>query len=135
MLFITAISASVLALLYIQLAFKVIGYRRRFKVSIGDGGEDLLKNSIRAHGNLAEYAPIGLLLIACLELNGSPWWLTLVLATLFCLGRLIHPVGMINPTPGLALRVRGMQLTLLSLIALALSNIAMVIRAGFFSPG
>lgn len=124
---ITALAASVLALLYVKLAFVVIGYRRKNKVSVGDGGDEQLQQRIRAHANLTEYAPIGLILLACLEANQAPWWLTLILAATFCAGRFLHPIGMMNPEGNFIKRIQGMQLTLTSLIALSVINIALVI--------
>ncbi|MFV1977190.1 MAG: MAPEG family protein [Candidatus Scalindua sp.] len=123
MIIVTAIAASVLGLLYVKLSLNVIGYRRKHGVSVGDGGNEDLLRVIRAHANLAEYAPIALILIASLEINHTPWWVTTVLATAFVLGRLLHPSGMKEAGSALKPRVRGMQLTLLSMIGLAVANL------------
>jgi len=123
MLVITAIAASILGLLYVKLSLNVIGYRRKHGVSVGDGGNENLLRAIRAQANLAEYAPIALILITCLEINHTPWWVTAVLATIFVLGRLLHPMGMKDAGSSLKPRVRGMQLTLLSMTGLALTNL------------
>ena len=128
MLIITAISASILGYLYFRLSFNVILLRRKFEVSIGGGNEESLERAIRTQANLTEYAPIALILLACLELNGAPWWLTAPIAATFVLGRLIHPMGMNDPTSSFGLRVKGMRLTLLSIIALVISNLVMVAR-------
>lgn len=126
MLMITAIAAALLGFLYVRLSLNVIGFRRRHGVSVGDGGHEDLLRAIRAQANLAEYAPIALVLIACLELNGAPWWLTAVLAAAFVLGRFLHPLGMKDADSPLKPRVRGMQLTLIGLLVLAATNLGVV---------
>jgi uncharacterized protein len=75
MLLITSVIASVLTIIFVKLSFAVIGLRRKNKVGLGSGGIDDLERAIRAQGNFAEYVPFGIILIACLELNGAPWWL------------------------------------------------------------
>jgi uncharacterized membrane protein YecN with MAPEG domain len=72
MLVTTAVFASILALMFIKLSLGVIALRRKNKVSLGAGGVDALDRAIRAHGNFAEYVPLGLCLIGALELNGAP---------------------------------------------------------------
>lgn len=123
MLIVTSFVASTLALLYVKLAFNVIGHRRKHKVSLGDGGHDSLNRSIRAHGNFNEYTPIALLLIACLEYNQAPYWLVVPLSFLLLAGRIIHPMGMSDSNISWSPRVQGMKLTLVSIIGLAISNI------------
>ena len=93
LLIVTATTASVLGLLLAKLSLNVIGQRRKLSVGMGDGGHEALTRAIRAQANLAEYAPIALILLACLELNEGPMWLTVTLASLLVLGRLLHPVG------------------------------------------
>ena len=126
MLIVTAIAASVLGLLYVRLSLNVIGFRRKHGVSVGDGGHEDLLRAIRSQANLAEYAPIALLLMACLELNQTPIWITSFLAASFVVGRLLHPIGMKFTDSPLQPRVRGMQLTLLSLLALGIANLVVV---------
>ena len=78
MLLITSVIAAALTLIFIKLSFNVIGLRRKNKVSLGSGGHEDLERAIRAQANFSEYVPIGIILLACLELNGAPWWLVLV---------------------------------------------------------
>ena len=73
MLFITSIIASVLTVIFVRLSFAVIRLRRKNKVGLGSGGHEELERAIRAQGNFAEYVPFGIMLIACLEINGAPW--------------------------------------------------------------
>lgn len=126
MLIVTAIAASVLGLLYVRLSLNVIGFRQKHGVSVGDGGHEDLLRAIRSQANLAEYAPIALLLVACLELNQAPIWITSILAASFVVGRLLHPIGMKSADSPRQPRLRGMQLTLLSLLALGIANLVVV---------
>ncbi|MBX2881410.1 MAG: MAPEG family protein [Granulosicoccus sp.] len=127
MLTVTAISASILAFIYVKLSLNVVGYRRKYRISVGDGGEENLLRSIGAQSNLAEYAPIGLILVACLEYNGAPIWISSVLAAMLVLGRILHPIGMKDPAISWQPRMRGMQLTLFSIVALGIANIGTVV--------
>jgi len=127
MLPITAIAASLLGFLYFKLSWNVIGFRRKYKVSVGDGGEENLLRAIRIQANLVEYAPIALILLACLELNNAPWYLVALFAIVFVAGRILHPMGMKEATSPFKPRVRGMQLTLVSIVAMSVANILMVV--------
>tara|TARA_R110002073_G_scaffold51196_1_gene134686 strand:+ start:124 stop:525 length:402 start_codon:yes stop_codon:yes gene_type:complete len=131
LLIVTTISASILGALYIRLALNVIKYRRKYGVSVGDGGEEELLRAIRAHANLTEYAPIGLILIACLEMNAAPIFVTAPLALMFTIGRILHPLGMGAAGSALQPRVRGMQLTLFGVLALVIANLVLVVLNAF----
>jgi len=123
MLLITSIIASVLTIIFIKLSFAVIGLRRKNKVGLGNGGHEDLERAIRAQGNFAEYVPFGIILIACLELNGAPWWLVVLPGIALIIGRLIHAVGINIPPPDFSKRVLGMMLTFGTLITLVVLNL------------
>ena len=123
MLLITSIIASVLTIILIKLSFAVIGLRRKNKVGLGNGGHEDLERAIRAQGNFAEYVPFGIILIACLELNGAPWWLVVLPGITLIIGRLSHAVGINIPPPDFSKRVLGMMLTFGTLITLAVLNL------------
>ena len=124
MLLITAIVAAVLTLILVKLSYAVIYLRRENKVSLGNGGNEALERAIRAQGNFAEYVPLGLILIACLELNGAPWWLVLMLGLSLIAGRVFHAQGINQSPPNFSKRVLGMKFTFHTLIALAIINTA-----------
>ena len=105
----------------------MIALRRKHRVSLGSGGHEDLERAIRAQGNFAEYVPIGILLIACLELNRAPWWLVVIPGVALILGRLIHAQGINSPPTNLAKRILGMKLTFITLIGLALFNLGWAI--------
>ena len=123
MLLVTSIVASVLTIIFIKLSFAVIALRRKNKVGLGSGGNDDLERAIRAQGNFAEYVPFGIILIACLELNGAPWWLTAILGIALIIGRLLHAKGINVPPPDFSKRVLGMKFTFNTLIALIVLNL------------
>ncbi|MBU3581988.1 MAPEG family protein [Polynucleobacter sp. AP-Capit-er-40B-B4] len=123
MLLMTSIIAAILTIIFVKLSFAVIGLRRKNKVGLGSGGYDELERAIRAQGNFAEYVPIGLILIACLELNGAPWWLVILPGITLIIGRLIHAKGINEPPPNFSSRVLGMKFTFGTLITLAILNL------------
>lgn len=123
MLLVTSIIASVLTIIFIKLSFAVIGLRRKNKVGLGSGGYDDLERAIRAQGNFAEYVPLGIILIACLELNGAPWCLVAIPGSTLIIGRLIHAVGINVPPPDFSKRILGMRLTFGTLITLVFLNL------------
>jgi uncharacterized membrane protein YecN with MAPEG domain len=123
MLLMTSIIAAVLTIIFVKLSFAVIGLRRKNKVGLGSGGYDDLERAIRAQGNFAEYVPIGLILIACLELNGAPWWLVILPGIALIIGRLIHAKGINEPPPNFSSRVLGMKFTFGTLITLVILNV------------
>ena len=128
MLLITSIIVAILTIIFIRLSFAVIGLRRKNKVGLGSGGNEDLESAIRTQGNFAEYGPIGIILIACLELNGAPWWLVAIPGIALIVGRLIHAKGMNTPPPDFSKRVLGMKFTFFTLIALAALNLGWSLR-------
>ena len=123
MLLVTSIIASLLTIIFIKLSFAVIGLRRKNKVGLGSGGHEDLERAIRAQGNFAEYVPLGIILIACLELNGAPWWLVALAGITLIIGRLFHAKGINTPPPDFSNRVLGMKLTFNTLITLIALNL------------
>jgi hypothetical protein len=120
---ITAVTAAILGLMFFRLSLNAIKFRRQHKVSLGSGGHDDLERAIRAQGNFAEYVPISLILIACLELNAAPWWLAAAHGVALIVGRLYHAKGINELPPNFRNRVLGMKFTLFNLIALAALNL------------
>ena len=123
MLIVTSIIASLLTGIFIKLSFAVIRLRRKNKVGLGTGGHDDLERAVRAQGNFAEYVPFGLILLACLELNGAAWWLVAIPGVTLVIGRLIHAVGINTPPPDFSKRVLGMKFTFFTLMALIILNL------------
>ena len=129
MLKLTAIYAAILTFVYVKLALNVINLRRQNEVSLGDGGREDLQQAIRSHGNFAEYVPLGLILLGCLEANHIHWTIVLLLGGVFTTGRLFYAKAFLEATPNTELRVKGMKFTLWGLQALAATNvIALIIQ-------
>ncbi len=129
MLKLTAIYAAILTFVYVKLTLNVINLRRQNEVSLGDGGREDLQQAIRSHGNFAEYVPLGLILLGCLEANHIHWTIVLLLGGVFTTGRLFYAKAFLEATPNVDLRVKGMKFTVWGLQALAATNvIALIIQ-------
>jgi uncharacterized protein len=103
--------ASVLAVMCIALAVRVIGARRTHRVAIGHGGHAPLERAMRVHANFCEYAPLALVVLLLAELQGWPVVVMHLLCGAFLLGRLLHAVGVSRTDEDLRLRQSGMALT------------------------
>ena len=83
-----------MGLLAAFLTVRVIIFRGRFNVDAGDGGQPVLAQSIRAHGNMAEQAPIALLLIGFAEMLQAPAFAIIGLGAVMLLARLASVWGL-----------------------------------------
>lgn len=125
MLTITPVYVALNVALFIVLAFAVVHYRIENQVSLGNGGLATLERAIRAHGNLAEYAPFALILLAILELNGlAPWQLHLFGAA-FLGARMLHAVGIFKGA--IAPRSAGALLSMVLLMAMAGRGVVLIV--------
>lgn len=115
---VTAFVAGLAALWLIFLQTRVIGFRWRRQVSLGDGGHAEGERLIRAHGNAAETIPVFLILLGLAESMGAPGWSVALLGAAFLIGRLMHGLHFVLDRPGIAMRSIGMVLTI-SMTALA----------------
>ncbi|MCB1508049.1 MAG: MAPEG family protein [Hyphomicrobiaceae bacterium] len=120
----TSIYAAVLTALYIYLSFQVIGRRRGQQISLGTGEDRLLEKRVRAHGNFAEYAPLGIVLLALAELNGAPAVAVHGLGLLLTAGRAMHAYAFLTRRMVFKLRVAGMVSTFAALAFSALAALA-----------
>lgn len=115
----TAATAIVVAVLQMVLTLYVARGRGKYKAGLGDGGNPALLKRIRMHGNLAENAPLFLILLALTEATGQ--WTVLVpwFALAFVIARLSHALGLAisaGPTP---FRFVGVIVTFFSILGLA----------------
>lgn len=119
---VTAFVAAICAIMLVVTAIDTIGTRLRLKVAFGDGGETKLIAASRAHGNLAEHAPIVILLLGLLEMAKANHMGLMGIGALFLAGRVAHIFGMhAVHVPGKAPVPRqiGVVLTLVAIIALS----------------
>ncbi|GEA13401.1 MAPEG family protein [Alteromonas sp. KUL49] len=123
---ITAFYVSLLGICYLYLSFLVIGGRRKFQVSLGDGGNEDLKRLTRAHGNFSEYVPITLIMVACVEANTGPHWTIHGLGCALLFGRVLHAYGLRNHGGASWQRVSGMLLTFAAMACSAVANLVLI---------
>ncbi|QFY42201.1 hypothetical protein F6R98_05790 [Candidatus Methylospira mobilis] len=117
----TGFYAALLGLLFVFLSMRVITLRMKLKVSVGDGGHELLTRAIRIHGNFAEYVPFALLLMLLNELAGASMWLIHALGVSLIAARILHIKGIATAESPMAPRKAGMMLTFAVVITGSLS--------------
>lgn len=119
----TALYASLLALLLVMLSLVVIRLRRSLRIGVGDGGNRDLARAIRVQGNATEYVPIFLILLAACELNHGGAMLLHGCGATFFFCRIMHAWGLYGSGGASRARVAGMVGTLGVLIVLATANL------------
>lgn len=113
---ISPLYAALIVVLFMYLSIRVIRYRRSERVAFGDQGDKTLLRLMRAHGNCAEYAPLGLILLAMAELaDAGPIGLHLAGMALV-VGRAVHGVGLAHFPRVIGCRVVGILATFSSYI-------------------
>jgi uncharacterized protein len=122
-LMITALYASILALLLTVLAVNVTIQRNRLGVLFGDGGKPSMMRAMRLHGNSAEYIPIGVVLMGLYELDGGLPLVLHVAGVALVVSRLIYIAGIWNAERPTAGRAIGIVVTWLTVIGLSVANL------------
>ena len=123
----TLSAAASLALVNIWLSMRIGKVCQSEKISIGDGGNDLLSRRMRAQLNFAENTPLVLILIAAIEIAGrGGMWLKAV-GAVYALGRVAHGIGMDGGSLERG-RMIGTIVTMLTLLGLAV--VAVLVVAG-----
>lgn len=118
MLTVTSWTAVAVTILLLVLSARVIRLRMTGRVSIGDGADPLLAAAIRGHGNLAEYAPLFLILLGLLETAGAARTPLIALAATFVVARVLHAAAFGKPAGSpTAARLLGVVGTLGTLAA------------------
>lgn len=122
---VTLSAAAASAIINFWLAMRVGRLRVAEKISIGDGGNDMLTRRMRAQLNFAENTPIVLVMIAAIELARPASAILALVAGVYALGRVAHGVGMDGK--GFAVgRSIGTLITFLTLLGLAGWAVAIV---------
>ena len=122
---VTTLTTGLLGLLLLVLSFRVIAVRRAGQVSLGSGGNKLLEQRMRSHGNFCEYVPFCLLLLALAEAGAAlPTPALQALAALLVVARLAHPFGLEGA--GMVFRMVGMIGTFTVVI---IGSITLLLRA------
>ena len=121
---VTMITAGILALLLLFLAGYVIAGRVKFKIDLGDGGNEAMRQRIRAQANFVEYVPVALILMLLVETGSiGPRWLIIALGATLVIARLWHAQGILSKAGVSAGRFMGTNLTGLVLLAGAVACI------------
>lgn len=125
---ITPLYAGALAFMLVGLSVNVIRGRRAFGAALGDAANTDMQRRIRAQANLAEYAPLFLILLGYAEYGNLPPWAVHLFGLAFLCGRFMHAYSLLraekyeegklaaNPV----WRIRGMMLTFGAIITLAM---------------
>ena len=125
---VTALYAGLLTALYLVLTFRVIAARRRGRVDLGDADDPLLRRLVRGHGNFAEYAPLGLVLLGVLEQGGWSAWALHGLGLMLLAGRASHAWAFSVAGRRLPTRTAGMVLTIAMMVCSALLCLVQAFR-------
>jgi len=120
---VTALFSAILFFLYYYLAKNVIKIRRNNKIAIGFAKNKELEQAIAAHSNFNQYVPLGLIMMACMELNKIHFSIIFLVGISFTFGRIIHAKSFLKKTMDLKQRVQGMKFTFWTMVVMALLNI------------
>ena len=103
---VTIVFVAVFALIQIPMTVAVGLRRLQTDVQFLDGGDNVLLQRMRAHGNFTETVPIALLAMAAAELAGAPHALLWAGGTALLLGRLVHYATIVTTGFGIGPRDR-----------------------------
>jgi uncharacterized membrane protein YecN with MAPEG domain len=123
MLLITSLYASILAMLVIFLAYKVVDFRRTKSVGIGDNGDKGGLRAIRVHANAVEYIPMMVILMGIYEINGGSTLVLHIIGAIAVVSRLLHATGLSKSAGTTFGRFVGTLLTWMITLVLAGINI------------
>jgi uncharacterized membrane protein YecN with MAPEG domain len=113
---VTPLYAALLALWFVLLSARVIQYRGRHKVSLGDADQPDLRRAIRGHANFVEYVPLALLLLLVLELSRMSLYLLHAIGVTLVIARLLHGYAFAYTAEWKFGRRWGMALTFIVLL-------------------
>ncbi|SFR47693.1 hypothetical protein SAMN04488073_1868 [Marinobacter gudaonensis] len=118
---VTGVFAAVTGILLLVLSIQVVKFRLKYRKGMGVTDDRDFEAAVRAHANLVEYAPLGLIMLAIAELNGVASGLIYWTGMALVVGRILHAWGMINGRGGPhKARMIGIVLTWLAILATAI---------------
>ena len=94
---VSAFVAAICAIMLLITAIDTVRQRMRAKIPFGDNDDAKLISAVRSHGNLAEHAPIVVLLLAFLEMSRANHIILMAIGALFLAGRVSHIAGLYAP--------------------------------------
>ncbi len=124
---ITAVYASLLAVLVVLLVMVVVNLRRGLRIGLGDGGNRDLARAIRVHGNAIESIPLFLVLLGVYELNGGHANALHFFGAVFFLSRVLHAWGLFSSSGVSVGRFSGTVGANGCLLGLAIANLMKVL--------
>ncbi|MEP3200066.1 MAG: MAPEG family protein [Lentilitoribacter sp.] len=113
---ITALLSVFLCFFMIKMIIDIVQIRMSEKVELQTGESDALTRTVRIHGNMVETAPMFLIMLGLLELGGGHQIAVGILALIFAISRIMHPIGLSGKKGTFKYRTRGMVLTLTAFI-------------------
>ena len=113
---IVPIYAAILVLIFVFLSIRVIQMRGSAKIGLGHGNNPAMERRIRVHGNFAEYVPLALLLLLCMELQSQSRGLIHILCIALIAARLIHAIGVTPVNENFPMRVASVLMTFAVLV-------------------
>jgi len=116
---VTSFYAALGALLLVGLAVRISALRRRHQVGVGHGEQPDLTRAVRVHGNAAEHIPIGLILLALLEIQGASFMALHLVGAVFLIARVLHAWGLGQSAGVTSQRTWGTLLTWVVLAGMA----------------
>ena len=126
---VTPLYALALGLIFLILFMRVSSVRSDAKISYGDGGNALLLQRMRQHGNFIEWVPFVLILMILAEGMGAPALYIHISGVLLVVGRIAHPFGLKPDNAGHPLRYIGNGTNML-----ATANAMVCIAVNLFNP-
>jgi uncharacterized membrane protein YecN with MAPEG domain len=121
---ITLLYAGLCTILVVFLAIRVVQWRFRHKIGIGDGGDSELLKRVRAHSNAVENIPLALILLGGMELNGYASPVIHGFGSVLLVSRAAHSWGLSHSSGTSKGRFLGSLFTWLLMLAMAVFSIA-----------
>ena len=94
---VTAFVSAICAIMLLITAIDTVRHRMRAKAPFGYNDDPKLISAARSHGNLAEHAPIVILLLAFLEMSRANHIALMAVGAFFLAGRVAHIIGLYAP--------------------------------------
>lgn len=106
------ITVGLLGLILLFLSGYIIAGRIKFKINGGDGGDEIMRQRIRAQANFVEYVPLAMILVMLVEWTRiGPGWLAGAMGATLVVARLWHAQGLLSSSGVSAGRFMGTNLT------------------------
>ncbi|MFM7066423.1 MAG: MAPEG family protein [Gammaproteobacteria bacterium] len=126
---VTGLYAGLCGILLVVLYVRVSQRRLAIGIGLGAGGDTVLEQRIRAHGNFIETVPLALILLYLFERSAADPMHVHVLGALLVVARLGHAQGLSSTAGRSVGRLYGSVATVGIIAVLSLALLAQAIRA------